>query len=90
MVVFVLGVIHTLGAGTDATSPWLLWPLAFISAGIAVLFAIRVGSSILKKRAGARARRPAPELERPEPRRAPAPRRRPAIATTRAVGEEAG
>ena len=90
VVVFVLGVIHTLGAGTDATSPWLRWPLLALSAGIGVLFSVRVGSAVRKKRAGARASRPATELERPASRRVRAPRRGPAIATARALGEEAG
>jgi sulfoxide reductase heme-binding subunit YedZ len=59
-VVFVLGVVHTLGAGTDAISPWLRGSLAFVSAAIAVLFAARVATAIRKARRGARDRRPAP------------------------------
>lgn len=40
--VYVLAVIHTLGAGTDAATPWLRWWLLLTALPIAVLFAIRV------------------------------------------------
>lgn len=83
VVVFALGVAHTLGAGTDSSSPWLLWPLAFAGTAIAVLFVARVAS------APRRARRPSeraartPRIERPLRPRRP-------IATGRAaIGEEA-
>ena len=74
IVVYILGVMHTLGAGTDATSPWLLYPLALASAWIAVLFVARVASAVRKGR-----KRSAP---------ARAPRRRP-LSSRPAIGEEA-
>ena len=74
IVVYILGVMHTLGAGTDATSPWLLYPLALASAWIAVLFVARVASAVRKSR-----KRSAP---------ARAPRRRP-LSSRPAIGEEA-
>lgn len=67
IVVYILGVMHTLGAGTDATSPWLLYPLALASAWIAVLFVARVAAAVRKSRKAAGRR------DRP----ARAPRRRP-------------
>jgi sulfoxide reductase heme-binding subunit YedZ len=70
IVVYVLGVVHTLGAGTDATSPWLLYPLALASAWIAVLFVARVATAIRK----GRAKRPARA-----PRRRPLASSRPAL-----------
>jgi sulfoxide reductase heme-binding subunit YedZ len=73
IVVYILGVMHTLGAGTDATSPWLLYPLALASAWIAVLFVARVASAVRKGR-----KRSAP---------ARAPRRRP-LTGRPAIGEE--
>lgn len=77
IVVYVLGVMHTLGAGTDATSPWLLYPLALASAWIAVLFVARVATAVRKSRKAAR------RSDRP----ARAPRRR--LSTERpAIGEE--
>jgi sulfoxide reductase heme-binding subunit YedZ len=42
VVVYALAVAHTLGAGTDAASAWLRWPLLATAVPIAVLFAIRV------------------------------------------------
>ena len=54
IVVYILGVMHTLGAGTDATSPWLLYPLALASAWIAVLFVARVASALRKSRKAGR------------------------------------
>ncbi|MGZ5333132.1 MAG: ferric reductase-like transmembrane domain-containing protein [Solirubrobacterales bacterium] len=50
IVVYALGVAHTLGAGTDATSPWLFWPVVASAAGIGALFVARVGSSMRRKR----------------------------------------
>jgi hypothetical protein len=39
--VYVLGVIHTIGAGTDAGTPWLIGILIATGAPIALLTAIR-------------------------------------------------
>ena len=60
VVVYALAVAHTLGAGTDATTPWLRWWIAVTAPTILVLFVVRVRTSILAKRAAAR-RRPRPE-----------------------------
>jgi sulfoxide reductase heme-binding subunit YedZ len=77
IVVYVLGVAHTLGAGTDAASPWLLYPLSVASAWIALLFTARVVAGIRKARSG-----------RPLRARVPV-RPRPALRTARpAIGEE--
>jgi methionine sulfoxide reductase heme-binding subunit len=99
--VFVLGVAHTMGAGTDATSPWLYWPVAFASSLVAVLFTARVVEGIRKgrrRKAKALERRPAiegdgrelPDVEIPPRHRgreleSPVRRRRPAMA---AMAEE--
>ena len=50
IVVYALAVGHTLGAGTDASTPWLRWWLAITAPIIAVLFAIRVIGA--RRRAG--------------------------------------
>ena len=55
-VVYLLGVIHVLGAGTDASSVWLRWWLVVTGVPIAALFAYRIGAGA---RAGRR-KRPAP------------------------------
>jgi methionine sulfoxide reductase heme-binding subunit len=52
VLVWLLGVIHTLGAGTDAGSPWLRALMLVTGVPIVVLFAIRV--------TGGRKRRPQP------------------------------
>lgn len=76
IVVFILGVVHTLGAGTDASSPWLFWPVASSAALVAVLFVARVVQGIRKGRERAKRTRPA----------RPGTSVRPALA---AIGEEA-
>jgi sulfoxide reductase heme-binding subunit YedZ len=53
VLVYALGVVHALGAGSDASTPWLRWFLLVTGAPIVVLFLRRVT-----------ARRPAP-LARP-------------------------
>jgi sulfoxide reductase heme-binding subunit YedZ len=80
IIVFALGVAHTLGAGTDAASPWLFYPLILVSAWIAVLFAARVAAGIRKGRRQARRAR--------EGSGATTPRRRPLATGRPAVGEE--
>jgi sulfoxide reductase heme-binding subunit YedZ len=42
VVVYVLGLIHTIGAGTDASTPWLRWFMAVTAIPIAALFVRRV------------------------------------------------
>ena len=59
VLVWVLGVIHTLGAGTDAGSPWLQALMAFTGLPILALFAIRMSRGRKRRpaaRAGARPR----------------------------------
>ncbi len=55
ILVYVLGVGHTLGAGTDASAPWLFWPIALTAPVIAALFAARVVQGIRKARTRSRA-----------------------------------
>ena len=40
--VYALAVVHTIGAGTDASTPWMRWWLLATAPPIAVLFAIRL------------------------------------------------
>jgi sulfoxide reductase heme-binding subunit YedZ len=42
VVVYVLGLIHTIGAGTDASTPWLRWFMAVTFIPILALFVRRV------------------------------------------------
>lgn len=66
IVVYVLAVAHTLGAGTDASTPWLRWWLLLTAPAIAVLFLIRVTEPWRRRRRRAPAR-PArlPAIPRP-------------------------
>ncbi len=60
IVVYVLAVAHTLGAGTDASTPWLRWWLVLTVPPIAVLFLVRVTEPARRRRRQRReARRPA-------------------------------
>ncbi len=61
IVVYALAVAHTLGAGTDATTPWLRWWIAITAPTILVLFVARVRAGMQAGRAAA-ARRARPEL----------------------------
>jgi sulfoxide reductase heme-binding subunit YedZ len=54
ILVYVLGVAHTLGAGTDASSPWLFFPVVASIPIVAGLFVARVVQGIRKGRARAR------------------------------------
>ena len=54
VLVYALGVAHTLGAGTDASSPWLFWPVVASIPVVAGLFIARVVQGIRKGRARAR------------------------------------
>ena len=84
--VYALGVIHTLGAGTDARSPWSYRPIALMAPAIGAMFWARVAHGIRKGRERRRAaaeRRRERRQERPE---RPAPRPRPVL--TGAVTEE--
>ena len=81
IVVYVLGVIHTLGAGTDATSPWLYWPIALTAPVIGAMFVARAAHGI---RQGRERKRVAAERRRERRIEPPAPR--PVV--TGAVAEE--
>lgn len=61
IVVYALAVVHTLGAGTDATTPWLRWWIAITAPTILVLFVARVRSGMQASRA-ATARRARPDV----------------------------
>lgn len=54
ILVYALGVAHTLGAGTDASSPWLFWPVVATIPVVAGLFLARVVQGIRRGRARAR------------------------------------
>jgi len=79
VVVYLLAVVHTLGAGTDASTPWLRGWLLLTAPPIAILFAIRLAKGL----GGARRPAPRPGLAQPPPQRAlpprPAPRPTPVL-----------
>jgi sulfoxide reductase heme-binding subunit YedZ len=54
ILVYALGVAHTLGAGTDASSPWLFWPVVASIPVVAGLFLARVVQGIRMGHARAR------------------------------------
>jgi sulfoxide reductase heme-binding subunit YedZ len=54
ILVYALGVAHTLGAGTDASSPWLFWPVVASIPVVAGLFLARVVQGTRRGRARAR------------------------------------
>ncbi|MGA6948314.1 MAG: ferric reductase-like transmembrane domain-containing protein [Solirubrobacterales bacterium] len=54
ILVYALGVAHTLGAGTDASSPWLFWPVVASIPVVGGLFLARVVQGIRRGRARAR------------------------------------
>jgi methionine sulfoxide reductase heme-binding subunit len=58
VVVYALAVAHTLGAGTDATTPWLRWWIAITAPTVLVLFVARVRAGIQARREAARRTRP--------------------------------
>jgi methionine sulfoxide reductase heme-binding subunit len=62
ILVYVLGLVHALGAGTDASAIWFRWGVILTAPLIGGLFVYRVLSGQAKKRA--RARRPEPPPER--------------------------
>ena len=57
IVVYAMAVVHTLGAGTDASTPWLRWWMAITAPVIAVLFLVRVTEPMRRKRRRAAADR---------------------------------
>lgn len=65
VVVYVLGLIHTIGAGTDAATPWLRWYMALTAIPMTVLFLRRVlgrRPAPMPAQRPARARRPVEEI----------------------------
>lgn len=48
--VYVLAVIHTIGAGTDVSALWMKWWLIITTPAIVFLFVLRVGTAIRKAR----------------------------------------
>lgn len=66
VVVYAMAIIHTLGAGTDASAPWMKWWLLLTTPPIVVLFAYRVvhGSRSAKNKPGrSTVTNPASEVE---------------------------
>ena len=61
VVVYGLAVVHALGAGTDAGSPWLRYAILATAVPIAFLFLLRV---LPRRRPAPRPQRPRPELAR--------------------------
>jgi Predicted ferric reductase len=76
VVVYALAVLHTLGAGTDASTPWLRWWLLLTAPPIALLFAYRLIHGWTASR-------------RPDPRAERAPRQQPLRPRPTPVLEEA-
>lgn len=64
ILVYLLAVIHTIGAGTDASAIWMKWWLIVTTPVILFLFLLRVGSAIKKSR-GRRQRSRGPDLPAP-------------------------
>ena len=62
IVVYAMAVVHTLGAGTDATTPWLRWWIAITAPTILVLFVARVRAGMQSRRTAA-ARHARPEMQ---------------------------
>ncbi len=58
ILVYVLGLVHAIGAGTDATAVWFRWWVILTTPVIGGLFVYRVLSARAKKQARARAPRP--------------------------------
>jgi sulfoxide reductase heme-binding subunit YedZ len=59
LVVYVLALVHTIGAGTDASAPWLRWFMALTAIPIAGLF--------VKRLVGSRSTPARPPVPRAEP-----------------------
>ena len=61
VVVYALAVAHTLGAGTDASTPWMRIWLFATAPVIAVLFVARLVGARRKGQGAKKAERPAPK-----------------------------
>jgi sulfoxide reductase heme-binding subunit YedZ len=63
VVVYLLALVHTIGAGTDASMPWLRWFMALTAIPIAALFLRRVfGGKTVATPARRPVRRPAEDI----------------------------
>lgn len=60
VVVYLLGLVHALGSGSDASAPWFSWWLLATTPPIVGLFAFRVLSAPAGKRRAAQPRPPRP------------------------------
>jgi len=70
VVVYLLGLVHALGAGSDASAPWFRWWVIVTTPAIGGLFVYRVVAARTKKRArqaAPRPQRPLPAERRPVP-----------------------
>ncbi len=65
VVVYLLGLVHALGAGTDASAVWFRWWVMLTTPIVGGLFVYRVLSGRAKKQARQRAARPAPRISGP-------------------------
>ena len=68
VVVYALAVAHTLGAGTDASTPWMRIWLFATAPVIAVLFVVRLVGARRKGQGAKTAQRPAPKPQARAPR----------------------
>lgn len=66
LVGFLLSVVHTLGAGTDAAGGWLFWAVLGVSAIVLVLLVARITSGLVKRQSQPKSAKPAPISRRPE------------------------
>jgi methionine sulfoxide reductase heme-binding subunit len=73
VVVYALAVAHTLGAGTDASTPWMRIWLFATAPVIAVLFVARLVGARRKGRSAKRVEQPAPRRHARAPRHHPRP-----------------
>lgn len=67
VLVYLLGLVHALGAGTDASAVWFRWWVMVTTPVVGGLFVYRVLSGRAKKQARQRAPRPLPADRRPVP-----------------------
>ena len=67
VLVYALAVIHTVGAGTDASTAWMKWWLIVTTPVIVGLFLLRVGTAIRKARRKAQPRPGTGEAASPAP-----------------------
>jgi sulfoxide reductase heme-binding subunit YedZ len=70
VLVYLLGLVHAFGSGTDASAAWFRWWVVLTAPVIAGLFVYRVLAG-RAKRAGARERRPRPAVQPTRPQSIP-------------------